>query len=319
MPTLLLAEHDNGRLKRRRPRKALTAAAAARRRRSTCWSPAIISQSRRPTPRPSSTACGKVLLADDADLRAHARRADGGADRLARRRYDAILAAASDLAQERHAAGRGAARRDADFRDHQGGRRRIPSSGRSMPATRSRRCARPTPRRSSRCAPPRSQATGEGGARADRAGGGGGRSRPVALRRRGARQVRPAGTDLGQDHHLRRPRDAEGGELQALYRAGRRQARRGDRRLARGGRRRLCAQRLAGRADRQGGRARPLHRGRHFRRDPASGRDEGLESDRRDQQGRGGADLPGRRLRAGRRPVSRRCPNWPQELGKIGR
>ena len=41
--------------------------------------------------------------------------------------------------------------------------------------------------RSPPCAPPRSPATGEGGARADRAGRGGGRSRRLELRRRGAR------------------------------------------------------------------------------------------------------------------------------------
>src|SRR5437762_3474967 len=39
-----------------------------------------------------------------------------------------------------------------------------------------------------------------------------------------------------------------------------------------------------------------LHRGRHFGRDPASRGHEGLQGDRGDQQGRGGADLPGRRL-----------------------
>ncbi len=46
-----------------------------------------------------------------------------------------------------------------------------------------------------------------------------------------------------------------------------------------------------------------LCRDRHFRRDPASGRHEGLQGDRRHQQGRGCADLPGRRLRPGRRPL----------------
>src|SRR6185437_2206287 len=142
------------------------------------------------------------------------------------------------------------------------------------------------------------------GAGADRAGGGCGRSRPVELRRRGVGEVRSAGADLGQDHHLRRPRHAEGGELQDLYRAGGRQARRGDGRLARRGRRRLCAERLAGRADRQGRRPRSLHCGRNFRRHSASGGYEGLESDRRHQQGRGGADLPGRRLRPRRRSLS---------------
>ena len=42
---------------------------------------------------------------------------------------------------------------------------------------------------------------------------------------------------------------------------------------------------------------------RHLRRDPAPGRHEGLQGHRRHQQGRGGADLPGRRLRPRRRPV----------------
>ena len=69
------------------------------------------------------------------------------------------------------------------------------------------------------------------------------------------------------------------------------------RRLARGGRRRLCAQRLAGRSNRQGGRARALRSGRHFWRDPASCRHEGLQSHRRYQQGRGSAHFPSGRLR----------------------
>ena len=46
--------------------------------------------------------------------------------------------------QELHAAGRGAARRHADFRRSSKWSRRIPSSGRSMPATPSRPCARPS-------------------------------------------------------------------------------------------------------------------------------------------------------------------------------
>ena len=58
--------------------------------------------------------------------------------------------------------------------------------------------------------------------------------------------------------------------------AGRRQARRGGRRLARGGGRRLCAERLAGRPDRQDRRAGPLHRLRHFGRHPAPRRHEGF-------------------------------------------
>ena len=65
----------------------------------------------------------------------------------------------------------------------------------------------------------------------------------------------------------------------------------------------VCPERLAGRPDRQGRRPRALHRRRHLRRDPAPRRHEGLEGHRRHQQGRGGADLPGRRLRPRRRPV----------------
>jgi electron transfer flavoprotein alpha subunit len=70
------------------------------------------------------------------------------------------------------------------------------------------------------------QAAGEGGS-APVESVAGGRSRPVELRRRGDVEERPAGTDLGQDHHLRRPRAAEPRELQEVHRAGRRQARRG--------------------------------------------------------------------------------------------
>ncbi|MET3275537.1 hypothetical protein ABIF43_001026 [Bradyrhizobium japonicum] len=97
---------------------------------------------------------------------------------------------------------------------------------------------------------------------------------------------------------MQRPR-----EFRQIHRAPRRQARRRRRCLARGGGRRLCAERLAGWPDRQGRGPRALCRGGHFRRDPASGRHEGLQGDRGDQQGRGRADLPGRRLRPGRRPL----------------
>ena len=66
-------------------------------------------------------------------------------------------------------------------------------------------------------------------------------------------------------------------------------------------------ERPAGRPDRQGGRAGALHRRRHLRRHPAPRRHEGLEGHRRHQQGRGGADLPGRRLRPGRRSLQGRA------------
>ena len=96
----------------------------------------------------------------------------------------------------------------------------------------------------------------------------------------------------------------------------------GGRRLARRGRCRLRAERLAGRPDRQGGGAGALHRGRNFRRDPASRRDERLQGDCCYQQGRGGADLPGRRLRPGGRSLSgaagTRRRNWPRSSADIG-
>ena len=110
------------------------------------------------------------------------------------------------------------------------------------------------------------QATGEG-RRARRSSRSAAAADPglSTLQGRGAGDLRPAGAGLGQDHHLGRPGDAEPRELHDLYRAGRRQARRRDGRLARRGRCRLRAERLAGRADRQGRRAGPLHRRRHFR------------------------------------------------------
>ena len=53
----------------------------------------------------------------------------------------------------------------------------------------------------------------------------------------------------------------------------------------------LCAERLSGRSDGQDRRAATVRRGRHLGCDPASRGHEGLEGDRRDQQGRRGADL----------------------------
>ena len=50
-----------------------------------------------------------------------------------------------------------------------------------------------------------------------------------------------------------------------------------------------------------------LRCGRHLGRDSASRRHEGLEGHRRDQQGRGGPDLPGRRLRPRGRPLQDRA------------
>ncbi len=69
----------------------------------------------------------------------------------------------------------------------------------------------------------------------------------------------------------------------------------------------LRSERLAGGPDRQGGGARPLHRRRHLGRDPAPRRHEGQQGHRRHQQGRGRANLSGRRLRAGGRSLHRRA------------
>ena len=136
--------------------------------------------------------------------------------------------------------------------------------------------------------------------------GGAGAKRPLVLRRRRAVQDRAAGADRGQDRRLGRPRHGERREFQDA-RGARRQARRRRGRQPRRGRRRLRAERLPGRPDRQDRGAGALHRRRHLRRDPASGRHEGQQGHRRHQQGRGGADLPGRRLRPGRRPVPDRA------------
>src|SRR6266700_1911666 len=77
--------------------------------------------------------------------------------------------------------------------------------------------------------------------------------------------------------------------------------------LARGGGRGFRAERLAGGTDGKDRRAGAVHRGRHLGGDPAPGGNEGQPRDRRDQQGRGGADFPGRRLRNRRRPVPDRA------------
>ena len=81
MKTLVLADHDNAALKDDHgaapsppPRRSAA--------RSTCWWPAKTA-GRWPKPPPRLAGVAKVLLAEDAALRPSARRAVGGADRLA--------------------------------------------------------------------------------------------------------------------------------------------------------------------------------------------------------------------------------------------
>ena len=213
--------------------------------------------------------------------------------------------------QERRAARGRQARRGADQRHHQGRSAPTPSSARSTPATRSPPCRASTRSRSSPCAPPASI-----------------RRRPAAaappvetvppvadsgksqLRRPRDRQDRPARADRRQDHRLRRPRAGLERQVQRGADAAGRQARRGAGRQPRRGRCGLCAQRLAGRPDRQDRRAAAVHRLRHLRRDPAPGRHEGQQGHRRDQQGSRGADLQRRRLRPRGRPVHAPCRSW---------
>ncbi len=78
-----------------------------------------------------------------------------------------------------------------------------------------------------------------------------GRWRPVGLGRGQGCRHRPAGTDLRRDRRVGRTWCRVGGEFRADRKAGRQAERRG-RRQPRRGRFRLCAERLAGRPDRQG-------------------------------------------------------------------
>src|SRR5690606_31832020 len=66
--------------------------------------------------------------------------------------------------------------------------------------------------------------------------------------------------------------------------------------------------------DGQDRRAAAVHRRGDLGGDPAPGGHEGLEGDRGDQQGSGGADLRRGRLRAGGRPVHRRARDGRRNL-----
>ena len=185
-----------------------------------------------------------------------------------------------------------------------------------MPATPSRPCRRAPARRLSRVRTTAFKAAEQDGFGRDREGGGGCRPRHLEIRRRGIVEIRTPRTHLGENHHLRRTRPAIGREFQAVGEDRRQAARRG-RRQPRRGRCRLRSKRLPGGPDRQGRGPRSLHRGGHFRRDPASGRHEGFQDHRRHQQGRGSADLPDRRLRPGGRSFQGDTGNGRTTLSKL--
>ena len=125
-----------------------------------------------------------------------------------------------------------------------------------MPATPSRPCSRRTPKKVltvRTAALPGDWRGGRLGAGRDRRSAAAIRAcRPISGEE--SVEVRPAGADLGQDHHLGRPRACRVGEnfTNCIEPVADRARRRG-RALARGGRCRLRAERLPGRPDRQGG------------------------------------------------------------------
>jgi hypothetical protein len=176
-----------------------------------CWWPARMPRRRRRGRQ--ARRCRQGASSPTATAWPTAGRADGRPGRVACRGLrHADRRAGDDERQEHHAARRSPARRDADLRHHRRDRR--PSSGRSMPATRFRRCSRPMPRRSSPCAPRASRPP----AKADR------RRRDVSWPRRSGcpafvrtRSKRPSGTDVGQGHHLRRPRARLQGEVRGSH------------------------------------------------------------------------------------------------------
>ena len=232
-----------------------------------CWWPATAA-------RPAADAAAKldgvrkVLLAEADELERASRRTAGGAHRRLAGGYDTIIAPATDHRQERHAARRRASRRHAGLRNHRGDLpdtfKRPIYAGNAIQTVQSTDAKKVITVRTASF-----QAAPEGGSAANRNRAGRRRSRPLDLRREQSFEQRPSRTNLGQDHHLGRPRAWFGGKVPGSHPAGRRQARRGRWRLARRGRCGLRAQRLAGRA-RPARSLRPISTSRSAFRAPSS-------------------------------------------------
>jgi hypothetical protein len=211
--------------------------------------------------------------------------------------------------QERRAARGRQARRGADLRHHQGRQPRhlrAPDLRRQRDRHRAKqRCHQGDHRAHDRLrcrSRHRWQRHGRNGRRRRR-------QRQEQLRGPRSHQERTPRTDRRQDHRLRWPRARLRREVHRSDGAAGRQAQRGPGRQPRRRRCGLRTERLASGPDRQDRRAAAVHRSGHLGRDPALGRHEGLQGDRRDQQGRGSADLQRGRLRPGP-TCSRPCPSW---------
>ena len=311
MTALVIAEHDNavdqGRHAQHRHRRAASAAA-----RCTCWSPAHNAGARRAGRRADRRrrprCCTPTRAACAARPGRERRRAGAGA----RRRLQPHPVPGHRARQEHRAARGRQARRGADHRHHQGRSAPTPSSARSTPATRSPPCRASMPIKVITV-----RTTGFDAAAAS---GGSGRGRDASRRWPTAACRSFVGSEIAKNDRpeltaakiivSRRPRAGQQREVQRGADAAGRQARRRARRQPRRGRCRLCAQRLAGRPDRQDRRAAAVHRLRHQRRDPAPGRHEGPQGHRRDQQGRRRRRSSASPTTASRPTCSPPCPSW---------
>ena len=206
---------------------------------------------------------------------------------VAGRRLLARPRAGDRLRQERDAARRGAARRRADLRHHRRRSRPTRSCGRSMRATCSRRCSRSDPIKVITV-----RTTGFDAAAAT---GGNARDRDASPRRPTPACREVTGQELIEigaprahqraHRHLRRARPRQRARTSSCSKRSPTSSTRRSARRARRSTRATCPNDYQVGPDRQDRRARPLHRRRHLRRDPASRRHEGQQGDRRDQQG----------------------------------